>query len=52
MAHSAYSGVEVLRDLPRQQNGEQVLAPVVFTSALALGELYESQVRQTLGEPV
>ncbi|QTP15664.1 non-ribosomal peptide synthetase [Serratia symbiotica] len=52
MAHSAYSGVEVLRDLSRQQNGEQVLAPVVFTSALALGELYESQVRQTLGEPV
>lgn len=52
MAHSAYSGVEVLRDLTRQQNGEQVLAPVVFTSALALGELYEPQVRQTLGDPV
>ncbi|EEG7920414.1 amino acid adenylation domain-containing protein [Salmonella enterica subsp. enterica serovar Newport] len=52
MAHSTYGGVEVLRDLARQQNGEQVLAPVVFTSALALGELYEPQVRQTLGDPV
>ncbi|MCP6491742.1 hypothetical protein NL519_36925, partial [Klebsiella pneumoniae] len=37
-AHSEYSGLEVLRDLSRHR-GTQVLAPVVFTSALGLGEL-------------
>lgn len=50
-AHSDYSGVEVLRDLSRQ-NGEQVLAPVVFTSALNLGELFDSGVRKSFGKPV
>ncbi|MEV8378998.1 condensation domain-containing protein [Kribbella sp. NPDC056861] len=49
-AHSSYSGVEVLRDLSRFA-GEQVLAPVVYTSALGLGDLYESRVRAVLGEP-
>ncbi|MCL8011963.1 amino acid adenylation domain-containing protein [Streptomyces sp. AS02] len=50
-AHSDYSGVEVLRDLSRH-NGEQVLAPVVFTSALNLGELFDHGVRQSFGKPV
>ncbi|MFI7500906.1 amino acid adenylation domain-containing protein [Streptomyces sp. NPDC049687] len=50
-AHCDYSGVEVLRDLSRDR-GEQVLAPVVFTSALNLGELFDSGVRGTFGEPV
>ncbi|WDF35891.1 amino acid adenylation domain-containing protein [Streptomyces sp. T12] len=50
-AHSDYSGVEVLRDLSRH-NGEQVLAPVVFTSALNLGELFDAGVRQSFGKPV
>ncbi|MGH3814778.1 MAG: amino acid adenylation domain-containing protein, partial [Pseudonocardiaceae bacterium] len=50
-ARSAYSGVEVLRDLTRR-SGEQVLAPVVFTSALNLGELFEPLVQQCFGEPV
>jgi mycobactin phenyloxazoline synthetase len=50
-AHAAYSGVEVLRDLSRHQ-GEQVLAPVVFTSALNLGELFDADVRRCFGEPV
>ncbi|WP_166302532.1 non-ribosomal peptide synthetase [Bradyrhizobium sp. 2S1] len=50
-AHAAYSGVEVLRDLTRRQQGQQVLAPVVFTSALSLGDLYEPAVREQFGEP-
>ncbi|SES40425.1 AMP-binding protein [Actinokineospora terrae] len=50
-AHAGYSGVEVLRDLTRL-HGEQVLAPVVFTSALNLGELFDARVRQSFGAPV
>ncbi|MFF3500358.1 condensation domain-containing protein [Streptomyces sp. NPDC003247] len=50
-AHADYSGVEVLRDLSRER-GEQVLAPVVFTSALNLGERFAARVRRTFGEPV
>ncbi|MDH6219090.1 amino acid adenylation domain-containing protein [Streptomyces pseudovenezuelae] len=49
-AHADYSGVEVLRDLSRH-NGEQVLAPVVFTSALNLGELFDSGVTHSFGKP-
>ncbi|MGH3794146.1 MAG: amino acid adenylation domain-containing protein [Pseudonocardiaceae bacterium] len=49
--HAEYSGVEVLRDLSRHQ-GAQVLAPVVFTSALDLGELFDAGVRRSFGEPV
>lgn len=49
--HVHYSGVEVLRDLARL-HGRQLLAPVVFTSALSLGELYDDTVRAELGEPV
>ncbi|MEV5311958.1 amino acid adenylation domain-containing protein [Streptomyces sp. NPDC052610] len=50
-AHADHSGVEVLRDLSRHR-GEQVLAPVVFTSALNLGELFDTGVRRCFGEPV
>ncbi|MFS8104536.1 amino acid adenylation domain-containing protein [Lentzea alba] len=49
VAHSSYSGVEVLRDLSRL-HGERVLAPVVYTSALGLGELFSSDVRDCFGE--
>ncbi|WP_255218439.1 non-ribosomal peptide synthetase, partial [Nocardia abscessus] len=51
LGYAAYSGVEVLRDLSRANGGERVLAPVVYTSALSLGELYAPEVRQCLGEP-
>lgn len=51
LANAAYSGIDVLRDLAHR-NGEPVLAPIVFTSALGLGELFEPDVRQCLGEPV
>ncbi|MCI3242925.1 amino acid adenylation domain-containing protein [Streptomyces spinosisporus] len=50
-AHADYSGVEVLRDLSRH-HGEQVLAPVVFTSALNLGELFDAGVTRSFGKPV
>ncbi|GAB3023997.1 non-ribosomal peptide synthetase [Mycobacterium bourgelatii] len=50
-AHAAYSGLEVLRDLGRYR-GEPVLAPVVFTSALDLGELFADNVIRTFGDPV
>ncbi|WP_099184184.1 non-ribosomal peptide synthetase [Mycobacterium kansasii] len=50
-SHAAYSGLEVLRDLGRQR-GEAMLAPVVFTSARDLGELFADGVIQTFGEPV
>ncbi|MER6174692.1 amino acid adenylation domain-containing protein [Streptosporangium sp. NPDC001681] len=48
--HSDYSGVEVLRDLSRAR-GEQVLAPIVYTSALNLGELFGERARRSFGEP-
>ncbi|WP_067651949.1 non-ribosomal peptide synthetase [Nocardia harenae] len=51
LGHTAYTGVEVLRDLGRSRGGERVLAPVVYTSALSLGELYAPEVRRCLGEP-
>ncbi|MEV6340118.1 amino acid adenylation domain-containing protein [Nocardia vinacea] len=50
-AHTAYSGLEVLRDLGRHR-GEPVLAPIVYTSALNLGELFATAVTETFGEPV
>jgi amino acid adenylation domain-containing protein len=51
IAHSAYSGVDVLRDLARHQ-GAPVLAPVVYTSAIGLGEIFEHEVQCSLGRPV
>ena len=48
--HSDYSGLEVLRDLSRSR-GEQVLAPIVYTSALNLGELFGDRARRVFGEP-
>ncbi|WP_406814972.1 amino acid adenylation domain-containing protein [Mycobacterium sp. M23085] len=49
-AHSAYPGLSVLRDLSRHR-GTQVLAPVVFTSALGLGELFSRDVTDQFGTP-
>ncbi|OBH33592.1 non-ribosomal peptide synthetase [Mycobacterium sp. E342] len=49
-AHCAYPGLSVLRDLSRHR-GTQVLAPVVFTSALGLGELFSREVIAQFGTP-
>ncbi|UGQ12386.1 amino acid adenylation domain-containing protein [Yinghuangia sp. ASG 101] len=51
VAHGAYGGVDVLRDLSRAQ-GRPVLAPVVHTSAVGLGEVFDAAVRETFGAPV
>ena len=51
VAYADYSGVDVLRDLSREQ-GQQVYAPVVFTSALGLGELFSQHVQTTFGNPI
>ncbi|WP_235947492.1 non-ribosomal peptide synthetase [Nocardia terrae] len=50
-AHSGYTGLEVLRDLGRLR-GEPVLAPIVYTSAINLGELFADEVTATFGDPV
>ena len=50
-AHADYPGLAVLRDLSRHR-GTQVLAPVVFTSALGLGELFADDVTAAFGTPV
>ncbi|MGW3968836.1 amino acid adenylation domain-containing protein [Streptomyces ardesiacus] len=50
IAHGAYGGVEVLRDLARVE-GAPVLAPVVYTSAIGLGEIFEQDVQKSFGRP-
>ncbi len=50
-AHPGYTGVDVLRDLTRHRGGTPVGAPVVFTSALSLGELFDASVRDSFGAP-
>ncbi|WP_436775396.1 amino acid adenylation domain-containing protein [Yinghuangia sp. YIM S09857] len=49
-AHADRSGLDVLRDLARARGG-QVVAPIVYTSALNLGELFAEDVRGLFGEP-
>ncbi|GLY32372.1 non-ribosomal peptide synthetase [Kineosporia sp. NBRC 101731] len=51
IAHGSYGGVEVLRDLARIRGGT-VLAPVVYTSAVGMGEIYGPGVRECFGSPV
>ncbi|MFT4200459.1 amino acid adenylation domain-containing protein [Gordonia sp. (in: high G+C Gram-positive bacteria)] len=50
MAHGSFGGLDVLRELSRHQ-GEPVVSPVVFTSALGLGELFSDTVADHLGTP-
>ncbi|WP_333890551.1 amino acid adenylation domain-containing protein [Mycolicibacterium gadium] len=49
--HSSYSGLSVLRDL-RRHRGNQTLAPIVYTSALGLGDLFAGEVTELFGAPV
>jgi mycobactin phenyloxazoline synthetase len=49
--HSSYSGLSVLRDLGRHR-GNQPLAPIVYTSALGLGDLFAGEVTDQFGVPV
>jgi mycobactin phenyloxazoline synthetase len=50
-AHAAVPGLDVLRELGRYR-GEPLLAPVVYTSGLDLGELFRDSVLETFGQPV
>ncbi|GGZ46466.1 hypothetical protein GCM10010387_46140 [Streptomyces inusitatus] len=50
-SHADHGGVDVLRDLTHR-DGRRTLAPVVFTSALNLGDLFAPEVRARFGEPV
>ncbi|WP_020494739.1 non-ribosomal peptide synthetase [Sciscionella marina] len=50
-AHADYPGLDVLRDLGRYR-GQPLLAPVVYTSGLNLGELFRESVPRTFGDPV
>ncbi|MBX5487012.1 MAG: amino acid adenylation domain-containing protein [Mycolicibacterium hassiacum] len=49
--HSSYSGLQVLRDISRHR-GHQTLAPIVYTSALGLGDLFAGEVTEEFGAPV
>jgi amino acid adenylation domain-containing protein len=51
IGHCEYSGLEVLRDIARERPGSPLAAPVVFTSALGMGDLFGEHVRLTLGTP-
>jgi yersiniabactin nonribosomal peptide synthetase len=51
VSHAAYSGLEVLRDLGRSRPGDWMMAPVVFTSVIGMGELFGEEVRRCLGRP-
>jgi len=48
IAHAAYSGVRVQRDLARDRPGERVFAPVVFACNLG-APLIDTECRQVLG---
>ncbi|MFZ5638793.1 MAG: amino acid adenylation domain-containing protein [Pseudomonadota bacterium] len=51
-SNAAYSGVEVLRDLARRDSEAWIVAPVVFTSVIGLGDLFDRSVRDRFGTPV
>ncbi|MBY8156813.1 amino acid adenylation domain-containing protein [Vibrio fluvialis] len=52
LEHRHYSGVNVMRDLSRQQGSLQT-SPVVFTSGWDIGgDLYSQRVQDTLGDMV
>jgi len=51
LAHSAYPGVNVMRDLSRRR-GDLEVSPVVFTSGFGstVGELFSERVRRVFGK--
>ena len=51
ISHAELSGLEVLRALARERPDDRIAAPVVFTSTLGMGELFDELVRGELGEP-
>jgi yersiniabactin nonribosomal peptide synthetase len=50
-AHQEYSGLDVLREMAARRPGEWLAAPVVFTSAIGIGDLFGQSVRRCFGKP-
>ena len=50
LQNSAYSGVDILRDLARSRQGAASRPAVVFTSLLGLGEIFDAHVLESFGE--
>ncbi|MFT4020081.1 MAG: condensation domain-containing protein, partial [Acinetobacter sp.] len=50
-AHAAYAGIHVLRDLSKHRQQLET-SPIVFTSALEIGEIFSQDVQLNLGRPV
>ena len=51
ISYADYSGLEVLRDLARMRASDSIMAPVVFTSTLGMGDLYGDESRNCFGSP-
>lgn len=51
VAHQSYGALDVLRDIGRA-SATTMLAPVVYTSAVNLGELFSARARARFGDPV
>lgn len=51
VAHQSYGALDVLRDIGRAR-ATTMLAPVVYTSAVNLGELFSARARARFGDPV
>ncbi|MDO4760468.1 MAG: amino acid adenylation domain-containing protein [Corynebacterium sp.] len=51
VAHHSYGALNVLRDIGHAR-ATTVLAPVVYTSAVNLGELFSARARARFGDPV
>lgn len=51
LEHSAYSGMNVLRDLSKLHEDTEV-APIVYTCGFDQGDIISDLVQQTLGQPV
>lgn len=50
-SHAEYSGLEVLREIAKLRPGDWTFAPVVFTSAIGMGDLFSQTVRECFGRP-
>lgn len=51
ISHSNYSALEVLRDLGKRKK-TLFLAPIVYTSAINLGEIFDDKLKENFGKPV
>jgi yersiniabactin nonribosomal peptide synthetase len=50
LAHASYTGADVMRDLVRGEHRGGSVSPVVFTSAINIGELFGQEFHRCFGE--